>query len=75
MKKIISQPVSADNRWIVQKKLEHESRTIAEAFIYRPVARAIEGIAGRVKRLQSGVVQFYLALIFVALVVTLIVAL
>jgi len=75
LKKIVSLPVSPDNRWIVEKKMEHGSRTIAESFIYRPIASAIDAIAGRVKRLQNGVVQFYLALIFVALVVTLIVAL
>jgi hydrogenase-4 component B len=74
-KKLTASPVAPDNRWIVQMKLEHGTKTIAETFIYRPVARAIDAVAGRVKRLQNGVVQFYLALIFVALVVTLIIAL
>ena len=74
-KKLSAEPVSPDNRWIVKMKLELGSRSIAETFIYRPVGRVIDVFAGRVKRLQNGVVQFYLALIFVALVVTLIIAL
>jgi hydrogenase-4 component B len=74
-KKITDTPVVSGNEWVVQKKLEHGTQMIAEKFLYRPVGRVLDGFSNRVKRMQNGIVQFYLALIFVALVVTLIVAL
>ena len=74
-KKIVSTPVAPGNNWISQKSLELGSHPLAGRFLYRPVVGVIDYLALRVKRLQSGVVQFYLALILIALVVTLIVAL
>ncbi len=74
-KKMSVTPVTLGNKWIAQKKLEHGTKMLAERFLYQPVAMTLDRLSGGVKLMQNGVVQFYLALIFVALVVTLIVAL
>lgn len=74
-KKITSEPVAPGNPWIIRQSIEHGERLIANRYLYRPVERAIGWLAGKIKRLQSGVVQFYIALIFIALIITLIVKL
>lgn len=74
-KKMTTTPVSAENPWIVSRSLEHGETALAERYAYGPVGKVIEYVSLKVKRLQNGVVQFYIALIFIALIVTLIVAL
>ncbi len=74
-KRIVSLPAAPGNPWIAVKKYEHGWDGFAGRYLYRPFGKLLDQTAARVKRLQSGVVQFYLALIFVALVITLIVAL
>jgi hypothetical protein len=74
-KKTKVEPVTPANPWIVRRSIEHGERLIADRYIYHPVAGAIGWVSGKIKRLQSGVVQFYIALIFIALIITLIVKL
>ena len=45
------------------------------ARVYFPVAQMIEAVGDRLRRLQNGVIQFYIALILATLLVTLWVAL
>ncbi len=45
------------------------------AGLYFPVARLIENVGASFKRLQNGVIQFYIALILATLLLTLWVAL
>jgi hydrogenase-4 component B len=74
-KKMTVKAVSAENPWINSRSLEHGETALAEKYAYGPIAKVVGYVSLKVKRLQNGVVQFYIALIFIALIVTLIVAL
>lgn len=74
-KKLSSERMAPDNRYMTANRLEHGITELAERYVYSYVHDAVNFFSSKVRRLQSGVVQFYLALIFVALVVTIIVAL
>ncbi len=74
-KKMSVERIAPENPYLLRRKLEHGIAELAERYVYSYVHRCVNFFAVKVRKLQSGVVQFYLALIFAALVVTIIVAL
>lgn len=70
-----TEQVVPGNKWIVSRKLEWSTHSVWEEFFYRPIIKTVMRISERTKRLQSGIVQFYLLLILVTLVIVLVVAL
>lgn len=74
-KKIGSKPVIAANPWIVKKNMHLEVRPIWEEYFYKPVVNLVTYFSGVVRKLQNGVIQFYIALILITLITTAILAL
>lgn len=74
-KTIITQQISLTNRWFTSKEYALVIRSIWYDYLYAPLGRTFQFIAGRVRKIQNGVIQFYIALILAALVVTLFVGL
>ncbi len=73
-KALITEPVSPENPWIARRRLEWSTQSLWEEWVYKPVASAVLAIATFIKRLQSGVIQFYILLILVTLVLVLVFA-
>ena len=74
-KHVVFQPVLASNPWIRRGHMEFRKAAGLLERVYYPIAQLIEGVGARLKQLQNGVIQFYIALILVALLFTLWVAL
>ncbi len=72
---LVSTAVSAGNPWITEKKLEWNVGSIWEAWLYEPLGRGVFALAFFVRRLQTGVVQFYLVLVVATLFIVLFTAL
>jgi formate hydrogenlyase subunit 3/multisubunit Na+/H+ antiporter MnhD subunit len=68
-------PVVPTNRWIRSGKMEFRSSEGILERIYFPIAALVEGVGQRLRRLQNGVIQFYIALVLATLLITLWVAL
>ncbi len=66
--------VSVNNPWILKRHLIGGTRSLWEVWVYRSLSAVILWIATRVRRLQNGIIQFYLLLIVVTLVATLLIA-
>jgi hydrogenase-4 component B len=69
-KRMIVEPVSAENPWIAHRRLEWSIDSVWEKWLYLPIGNAFMRGAMLVKRLQSGVVQIYLLLVIIALAAT-----
>jgi hypothetical protein len=74
-KHLVFRPVVPSNPWIKRGEMEFRKAGGLLAGLYFPVARAIENVGASLKRLQNGVIQFYIALILATLLFTLWVAL
>jgi hydrogenase-4 component B len=74
-KHLVFRPVTPTNPWIRQGRMEFRKAGGILARLYFPVAELIEAVGDRLRRLQNGVIQFYIALILATLLVTLWVAL
>ncbi len=74
-KELVAEPIVATNPWIARRRLTWATGSFWERSVYEPVGKAVVGLSQFARRLQNGSVQFYLLLVFVALVVTIIVAL
>ena len=74
-KHVVFQPVAAGNAWIRRGHMEFRKAAGVLERVYYPIAQLIEGVGARLKNLQNGVIQFYIALILTALLLTLWVAL
>jgi hypothetical protein len=74
-KHVVFQPVAASNPWVRRGHMEFRKAAGLLEYVYYPIAELIEGVGARLKQLQNGVIQFYIALILVALLLTLWVAL
>lgn len=70
-REITAVPIVPSNPWIVQKKLEWRTDSLWEVWLYHPLGGGIMRIASLVRRLQNGVVQFYLLLVLLTLIATL----
>jgi hypothetical protein len=74
-KHLVFRPVVPSNPWIKRGEMEFRKAGGLLAGLYFPVARLIESVGASLKRLQNGVIQFYIALILATLLLTLWVAL
>lgn len=74
-KQIVATPVVATNPWIATKRLSWSVASFWERVFYEPIVRLVSGGTGLVRRLQGGIVQFYLLLMLVALVTVLFIVL
>ncbi|MCX6714848.1 MAG: proton-conducting transporter membrane subunit [Candidatus Uhrbacteria bacterium] len=74
-KNVITTPIIASNPWIASRTFSLELRQIWYDDLYVPIQNACLWTSTQVRKLQNGVIQFYIALIFIALVVTLAIAL
>ncbi|QQG37792.1 MAG: hypothetical protein HYS26_04180 [Candidatus Kaiserbacteria bacterium] len=74
-REIITTPVVASNPWVTKKHLDWQIHSIWEVWLYKPLGHGIVRVAHSVRRLQSGVVQFYLLLVLLTLILTLFIAL
>lgn len=68
---LVSEPVVASNPWITKKHLEWNVGSVWEMWLYRPIGQGIFAVASVMRKLQSGVVQFYLVLVLTTLLVAL----
>ncbi len=74
-KHLVFRPVVASNPWIRRGEMEFRKAAGVLGHLYFPIAQLIEAVGDRLRRLQNGVIQFYIALILATLLVTLWVAL
>ena len=74
-KHLVFRPVVPSNPWIKRGEMEFRKAGGMLAGLYFPIARLIENVGASLKRLQNGVIQFYIALILATLLFTLWVAL
>jgi len=73
-KKLVTERVTPGNAWVLRRRLEWSTKSIWNEWVYLPITRAIEAAAARIKRLQNGVIQFYILLILITLVIVLVFA-
>jgi hypothetical protein len=74
-KHLVFRAVVPSNPWIKRGEMEFRKAGGMLVGLYFPVARLIEDVGASLKRLQNGVIQFYIALILATLLLTLWVAL
>jgi len=74
-KHLVFRAVVPSNPWIKRGEMEFRKAGGMLVGLYFPVARLIEHVGASLKRLQNGVIQFYIALILATLLLTLWVAL
>jgi hydrogenase-4 component B len=69
-KKVESKPVLASNPWITKKSISIETYPIWDQYFYEPIVKLVAFISAKIRKLQSGIIQFYIALILITLVIT-----
>ena len=74
-KHLVFEPVTPSNPWIRNGRMEFRKAGGILAQLYFPVAQLIEAVGDRLRHLQNGVIQFYIALVLATLLLTLWVAL
>ncbi|TSC85520.1 MAG: hypothetical protein G01um10148_906 [Parcubacteria group bacterium Gr01-1014_8] len=67
-KEMIVTPISSENPWIANRRLEWSITSTWERLFYRPVGQALLRFAEYARKFQSGVVQMYLLFVVIALV-------
>ena len=72
--RMVTERVSAENAYVLKRRLEWSVSSIWEEWLYRPITRAIIAVATWVKKLQNGVIQFYIFLVLATLVLVLVFA-
>ncbi|MDO8622286.1 MAG: proton-conducting transporter membrane subunit [bacterium] len=72
-KEIVCSPVISTNAFVARCDMVMRERLLWMEYLHLPIARFLLQKSAQVKRLQSGVIQFYLILMFLALLVTLVV--
>ncbi|KKR32738.1 MAG: Formate hydrogenlyase subunit 3/multisubunit Na+/H+ antiporter, MnhD subunit [Candidatus Falkowbacteria bacterium GW2011_GWF2_39_8] len=74
-KMVTSTPIIPTNSWIKKYTFSLVITSVWKEKLYQPIARVIILIADRIKIIQSGRVQYYLAFLLLTLIVTLIITL
>jgi len=69
-KHLVFSRVHPENPWITRGSMDFRKAAGTVERVYLPVAGLIEGVGARLKLLQNGVIQFYVALILVTLMLT-----
>ena len=73
-KELVSTKVVPENPWIVTRQLDWSITSVWEQWIYQPFATSILAAATWIKKLQNGIIQFYILLVLLTLIITLIFA-
>ncbi len=71
---MVTERVTPENAYVLRRRLEWSVSSIWEEWLYRPIANAILAISAWVKKLQNGVIQFYILLVLVTLLLVLVFA-
>ncbi|MEK7628031.1 MAG: proton-conducting transporter membrane subunit [Patescibacteria group bacterium] len=71
LKKTLTVTPLAGHSWIASRVLISEVGSVWERWVYQPVADSVLSVASYAARIQSGIVQVYILIIFVTLVATL----
>ena len=74
-KVVTSTPLTPNNPWVASRTMSLLVSQVWYDRLYAPIGSGLTRLSGLVGRLQNGSVQFYISLILLALLVTLIVAL
>ena len=70
---VVEMEAHPESRFFVRTiRYHHETRALAEDWLYRPIARGLQTVTERVRLIQSGSPNLYLAYILGALVLMLI---
>jgi hydrogenase-4 component B len=71
---MVTERVTPENAYVLRRRLEWSVSSIWEEWLYRPIANAVMAISAWVKKLQNGVIQFYILLVLVTLLLVLVFA-
>lgn len=71
---MMTERVTPENAYVLRRRLEWSVSSLWEEWLYRPIARAVVAVATWVKKLQNGVIQFYILLVLVTLIAVLVYA-
>ena len=74
-KVVTATPLTPNNPWVASRTMSLLVSQVWYDRLYAPIGSGVTRLAGLVGRLQNGSIQFYISLILLALLVTLIVAL
>ncbi|MBI2551113.1 hypothetical protein HYV73_02090 [Candidatus Uhrbacteria bacterium] len=74
-KEIVATPMVSTNPWMARRTYSLQVRSIWVEYGYAPMEKLVFWISKQARRLQTGSVQFYMFLLFLALIVSLILAL
>lgn len=73
-KTLVCTPVVSTNRWVARKSIAWDISSVWERWVYASIAAGTLYLAHGVRRLQSGVVQAYILLVFITLIAALLYA-
>lgn len=73
-KTLVRTPIVPTNRWIVRRALAWNISSVWERWVYASIAAGTLYFAQSVRRLQNGVVQAYILLVFIALIASILYA-
>ncbi|MEK7615045.1 MAG: proton-conducting transporter membrane subunit [Patescibacteria group bacterium] len=73
-KTITATPLLATNPWMAKRTFTLDIRSFWTERLYQPIGTALFFVSSQLRRVQSGVIQWYIALILLTLVLTLAVA-
>lgn len=74
-KVVVATPIVPTNPWMASREMTLEAHSVWYERLYRPLQTGLLKVAGVLSRLQNGSIQFYVGLVLLALIVTIIVAL
>lgn len=72
VKRISATPVVSSNPWICSRKMVFDIVSPSFQWLYRPLLAAFLFVSIQVRKIQNGVIQLYIGMIFAALVITII---
>ena len=72
-KTVTAVPLLPENPWIARRTMTINDDALWFDALYRGVARSLFWLSTQAKRVQNGVIQFYLLLIFLALILSLLI--
>jgi hypothetical protein len=70
-KHMLTERITPQNPWVLRRKLEWDTTSRLEEHLYAPLGNLVLLIAAKIKRLQNGIIQFYILLILITLVLIL----
>ncbi len=73
-KEMRTERVTPDNAWILKRHLTWGTHSIWEEWAFKPIGKMLLFLAKWTKRLQNGVIQFYILLVLLTLITVLMIA-